>query len=41
MVGTQEYGHPVLDFDIDLWHRGDVIQSGTKYWIGCEIIGTF
>jgi hypothetical protein len=30
-----------LLFDIDLWHRGDVIQSGTKYWIGCEIIGTF
>ena len=30
-----------LLFDIDLWHRGDIIQSGSKYWIGCEIIGVF
>ena len=28
-----------LLFDIDLWHRGDVLTSGTKHWIGCEIIG--
>lgn len=26
-------------FDIDLWHKGNVLLSGTKYWIGCEIIG--
>ena len=30
-----------LLFDIDLWHRGDTIIEGTKYWIGCEIIGKF
>lgn len=29
-----------LLFDIDLWHRGDPLVSGFKYWIGCEIIGT-
>ena len=28
-----------LLFDIDLWHRGDVLTSGRKHWIGCEIIG--
>jgi len=26
-------------FDIDLWHKGNEVISGTKYWIGCEIIG--
>lgn len=26
-------------FDIDLWHQGNSITSGEKYWIGCEIIG--
>lgn len=30
-----------LLFDIDLWHKGDIIKSGTKQWIGCEIIGVF
>jgi hypothetical protein len=30
-----------LLFDIDLWHKGDVLQSGVKHWIGCEIIGVF
>lgn len=30
-----------LLFDIDLWHKGDVLLSGEKYWIGCEIIGVF
>jgi hypothetical protein len=30
-----------LFFDIDLWHRGDMLLSGTKQWIGCEIIGKF
>lgn len=28
-----------LVFDIDLFHRGLPVESGTKYWIGCEIIG--
>ncbi len=26
-------------FDIDLWHKGNEVLNGTKYWIGCEIIG--
>ena len=26
-------------FDIDLWHQGNEIKQGSKYWIGCEIIG--
>jgi hypothetical protein len=29
----------MLMFDIDLWHKGSKVLSGTKYWIGCEIIG--
>ena len=28
-------------FDIDLWHCGNELLKGTKYWIGCEIIGKF
>jgi len=28
-----------LLFDIDLWHKGCPVTNGTKYWIGCEIIG--
>lgn len=28
-----------LVFDIDLWHKGNEVRSGVKYWIGCEIIG--
>lgn len=35
-----EKGKALL-FDIDLWHRGDNIKIGKKYWIGCEIIGKF
>ena len=35
-----EKGKALL-FDIDLWHRGDILKSGTKFWIGCEIIGKF
>lgn len=35
-----EKGKALL-FDIDLWHRGDVLKSGEKRWIGCEIIGVF
>ena len=35
-----EKGKALL-FDIDLWHRGDILKSGTKQWIGCEIIGKF
>ena len=31
-------GNAIL-FDIDLWHKADKIIKGTKYWIGCEIIG--
>jgi hypothetical protein len=26
-------------FDIDLWHKGNEILTGEKYWIGCEIVG--
>lgn len=28
-----------LLFDIDLWHEGKEVTNGSKYWIGCEIIG--
>ena len=28
-----------LMFDIDLWHKGNEVTKGQKYWIGCEIIG--
>ena len=28
-----------LLFDIDIWHKANEIISGSKYWIGCEIIG--
>lgn len=28
-----------LLFDIDLWHKGNELFTGEKYWIGCEIIG--
>ena len=27
-----------LLFDIDLWHKGEEIYEGKKFWIGCEII---
>ena len=30
-----------LIFDINLWHQGNPITKGTKYWIGIEIIGDF
>lgn len=30
-----------LLFDIDLWHKGNEVINGEKYWIGCEIIGKF
>ncbi len=30
-----------LIFDIDLWHKGNKIINGTKYWIGCELIAPF
>lgn len=30
-----------LIFDIDMWHSGQQLSSGTKYWIGCELIGKF
>ena len=39
-VITPEKGKALL-FDIDLWHKGNEVISGTKHWIGCEIIGTF
>lgn len=35
-----ETGKALL-FDIDLWHKGNEILLGNKYWIGCEIIGKF
>lgn len=28
-------------FDIDVWHKGDELRTQSKYWIGCEIIGSF
>lgn len=28
-------------FDIDIWHLGEELRTQNKYWIGCEIIGTF
>lgn len=30
-----------LIFDIDLWHAGEPLVSGSKMWIGCEIIDSF
>jgi len=36
---TPKKGMALL-FDIDLWHRGDVIITGNKRWIGCEIISS-
>lgn len=27
-----------LIFDIDLFHKGEMITAGTKYWIGTEIV---
>jgi hypothetical protein len=30
-----------LIFDIDLFHEGLQVSNGTKYWIGCELIGPF
>ncbi len=28
-------------FDIDLWHRAEPLFKHQKFWIGCEIIGSF
>lgn len=28
-------------FDIDLWHKGDELETQSKFWIGCEVIGPF
>ena len=28
-------------FDIDLWHKGEELRTQSKFWIGCEIIGSF
>lgn len=28
-------------FHIDLWHKGEELKKYEKYWIGCEMIGTF
>jgi hypothetical protein len=28
-------------FDIDLWHKGEELRTQKKFWIGCEIIGSF
>jgi hypothetical protein len=30
-----------LLFDIDLWHKGNEVVGGCKYWIGCEVVGRF
>lgn len=30
-----------LLFDIDMWHKGNIVIGNTKFWIGCEIIGKF
>jgi prolyl 4-hydroxylase len=37
---TPQKGKALL-FDIDLWHKGNTVIEGNKYWIGCEIIGNF
>jgi hypothetical protein len=37
---TPKKGNAIL-FDIDLWHMGNPVTRGAKYWIGCEIIGKF
>jgi hypothetical protein len=26
-------------FDIDIWHKGEPLQTQEKAWVGCEIIG--
>ncbi len=28
-------------FDIDLWHKGEELKTQSKFWIGCEVIGSF
>ncbi len=28
-------------FDIELWHRAESLVKNQKFWIGCEIIGSF
>lgn len=33
-----QVGKAIL-FDINLWHKGNEVIEGEKYWIGCEIIG--
>ena len=35
---TPQTGKALL-FDIDLWHAGEVVRSGEKRWVGCEVIG--
>lgn len=30
-----------LLFDINLWHTGEILKTGEKYWIGCEFISKF
>jgi hypothetical protein len=30
-----------LLFDIEMWHKGNKITKGIKYWIGCEIVGRY
>jgi hypothetical protein len=35
-----ERGKALL-FDISLWHKGQELLEGEKYWIGCEIISRF
>lgn len=27
-----------LIFDIDLWHKGNIVTNGKKYWIGSELV---
>jgi len=29
----------IILFNIDLWHKANPLIEGSKYWIGCEIIG--
>jgi prolyl 4-hydroxylase len=30
-----------LLFDINMWHKGNLLLNNNKYWIGCEIKGRY
>jgi len=37
-IGIEPKQSRALIFDIDLWHKGNEVLDGEKYWIGCELI---